>query len=81
MPYLSNNHRHQRKPKAQSLREAGLFFGFSMLSIFILLSILGVATYALQASAATGTLTNYHTIEELDLEIEIPFEEAVVVEE
>ena len=53
-PYLTNNYRHQKKPRAQSLREAGLFVGFSMLAIMLTLFILGWAVYAFQAEAATG---------------------------
>ena len=54
MPYLSNNYRHQPKPRVKSIREAGLFLGFSVLAIFILLSVIGVVTYAFQAEAAVG---------------------------
>ncbi|NUM25755.1 MAG: hypothetical protein HUU49_04010 [Candidatus Buchananbacteria bacterium] len=47
MPYLSKNYRVQRKSRLQSLREAGMFLGFSVLSIMLTLFLLGWAAYAL----------------------------------
>ncbi|MFA6215053.1 MAG: hypothetical protein WC768_00620 [Patescibacteria group bacterium] len=61
MPYLSKNYRSKPKSRVQSLREAGLFLGFSILSIMILLFFLGWAAYAFQAQAATiGSLISYN---------------------
>ena len=44
----------RKKSRLQSLRDAGLFVGFSVLAIMLLLFIMGFVTYALQAEAATG---------------------------
>ena len=50
-----------KKARVQNLQEAGRFLGVSVLAIMILLSILGLVTYAFQAQAATGinTQLNY----------------------
>ncbi|MDD2806905.1 MAG: hypothetical protein PHW95_00055 [Patescibacteria group bacterium] len=54
MPYLSHNYRSPKKSRLRTLKEAGVFFGFSMLAIMLTLFILGWAAYALQSQAATG---------------------------
>ncbi|MAF14294.1 MAG: hypothetical protein CMI53_05410 [Parcubacteria group bacterium] len=53
-PYLSKNYRFKKKPRLQSLREAGLFVGFSMLAIMLTLFVLGWIAYAFEAQAASG---------------------------
>jgi len=57
-PYLSKNYRYPKKSRLQTMREAGLFVGFSLLSIMLVLFLLGWVSYAFQAQAASS-VNNY----------------------
>jgi len=57
-PYLSKNYRYPKKSRLQTMREAGLFVGFSLLAIMLVLFVLGWVSYAFQAQAASSS-NNY----------------------